>query len=155
MSEEDAKEQKPKKMFTITIDIYDSGDVDAIMCEYRKSASGLGRPQKWLLTAPDFVRRVEDLLGDYNKCLYEWNNAIGKEAKQYIDMTPVTPQITQISPSSSISFEKPIDKKEEKKDKYSKQPKKEQKSEEPESTDEDDGFGNIEFGEFDKPTDNK
>lgn len=151
MSEEDAKEQKPKKMFTITIDIYDSGDVDSSMVEYRKSASGLGRPRRWELSAPDFVRRVEELLGDYNKCLYEWNNAIGKEAKQYLGIT-TTPQITHVSTDAVVTVEKKEDKKETPPKASKKESKKESK-EELKSEDEDDGFGNIEFGDFDKNKD--
>ena len=137
------KEQKPKKMFTITIDIYDSGDVDSSMVEYRKSPSGLGRPRKWEMTAPEFVTRVEEILGDYNKCLADWNKAIGKEAKQFMGIAAPSQMMAQASQASQSSVIAPVViKKEEKKDTKKDKPKKEDS--------EKDEFDGMEFGEFDK-----
>jgi hypothetical protein len=119
-----------------------------MVARWLKSASGLGRPRRWELTAPDFVKRVEEILGDYNKCLYEWNNAIGKEAKQYLGIT-TTPQITHMSTDAVVTVEK----KEDKKEKPPKSSKKETKEEPKSEEDDDDGFNNIEFGDFDKNKD--
>lgn len=58
------KEEKPKKMFTIVHTIWDDGEIDSEMYEFRKNPSGRGAPGKWRLGAKDFKRRVEELFGD-------------------------------------------------------------------------------------------
>lgn len=81
---EELKEQKPKKVFTITIDIYDTGDIDSSMVEHRMSPTGLGRPRKWEMTAVDFVKRVEEIYGNYEAMLEDCTKAIGKGSKDVL-----------------------------------------------------------------------
>lgn len=122
------KEEKPKKVFTITIDVYDSGDSEASMVEYRKSPSGLGRPKAWQLTNVDFVKRVEEVLGDYTSLLSDWNQLIGKDAKA----------LAAFGNSSKVEIKSvDVKKPESKKDTLSKK------------DDEDDDLKDVNFGEFD------
>lgn len=80
---EELKEQKPKKIFTITVDIYDTGDIDETLVEYRQNKT-VGRPKKWLLSAPDFVKRVEETYGNFDAMLEDCNKAIGKGSKDLL-----------------------------------------------------------------------
>ena len=65
MSEnEDEKEQKPKKAFTVVHTVWDDGEIDTEMYEFRKNPSGRGAPGKWRLGKDDFTRRIEETLGD-------------------------------------------------------------------------------------------
>lgn len=128
------KEEKPKKVFSITIDVYDSGDIDTSMVEYRKSPSGLGRPKAWQLTSNDFVRRVEEVLGDYDQFSEDWNKKIGKGAKQLLSFQMGSPTL-QISTS-------PVEPKKEDTKTIKKEKNKETSKDEIDTED-------IEFGEFD------
>lgn len=61
---DEQKEEKPKKMFTIVHTVWDDGEIDSEMYEFRKNPSGRGAPGKWRLGAKDFKRRVEEIFGD-------------------------------------------------------------------------------------------
>ena len=49
--------EKPKKLFTIKLDIYDSGEVDPDLVEYIQGP--LGRPKAWRLDSPELVRSAK------------------------------------------------------------------------------------------------
>jgi len=137
------KEEKPKKLFTITIDVYDTGDSDSSMVEYRKSASGLGRPRKWELTPGDFVRRVEETLGDYSSLLSDWNNLIGKSSKELAGLT-----LASLAASSAIASSNTIKTVQVKDNVETKKSKTKRNQNESES----DMTEDMDFGSFDKPT---
>lgn len=143
------KEEKPKKLFTITIDVYDSGDSDSSMVEYRKSASGLGRPRKWELTPGDFVRRVEETLGDYSSLLSDWNNLIGKSSKELAGLT-----LASLAASSAIASSntiKTVQVKQGSQDNVETKKSKTKRNQN-ESESESDMTEDMDFGSFDKPT---
>lgn len=146
------KEPKVKKLFTIEVTVWEDGECEAAMSEFVDSPTGRGRPGKWRRTPVEFVQRVEETLGDFNKCLVDWNNAIGKEAKQYLALNSAPALSQVVSAQATASSSQIVEKKEEKKPKEDKKSKKESDTPEKDSP-EDDGFGDIEFGEFDKPKD--
>ncbi len=57
------KEDKPKKMFIVEHIIWDDGEIDTKLVEFRKTNSGRGAPNKWPLKPSDFKRRMGELLG--------------------------------------------------------------------------------------------
>jgi len=142
MSEE--KEDKPKKMFVIEHIIWDDGEVDSTMCEFRKSNSGRGAPKKWNLGPKDFHRRVEELLGasdQINEILSQNTGLVdisSVSVKQVllddVEEEPSTPQHI-VDDEENKPQEKPA-----KKDKKSKEAK----------SSSDEGLDDINFGEFDK-----
>lgn len=71
------QEEKPKKMFVITHTVWDDGEIDSEMYEFRKNPSGRGAPGKWRLGHADFRRRVEELLGDFGTIVDDMNSNIG------------------------------------------------------------------------------
>lgn len=75
MAEE--KEPKPKKQYEIKVIIWDDGELDSELTEYRQNKSGRGAPGKWRLTATDFVRRMEETLGEPEHILNDIHNIIG------------------------------------------------------------------------------
>jgi NACalpha-BTF3-like transcription factor len=121
------------------------------MKEFIDSPTGRGRPGEWRRTPVEFVQRVEERLGDFNTELAEWNKAIGKEAKQFLALN-AAPAFSQVASAQSATTSQSVEKKEEKK---TKEDKKSKKSDTPEKDidPDSDGFGDIEFGEFDKNKD--
>jgi hypothetical protein len=71
------KEEKPKKSFEAKIVVWDDGEMDVEMYEYRQNPSGRGAPGKWRLKANDFVRRIEEVLGDPKLLLDTTYDAMG------------------------------------------------------------------------------
>lgn len=71
------KEEKPKKAFEAKIVIWEDGEMDVEMYEYRQNPSGRGAPGKWRLKANDFVRRIEETLGDPKLLLDTTYDAMG------------------------------------------------------------------------------
>ena len=80
MSDEE-KEQKPKKLFTITHTVWDDGEIDSEMYEFRKNPSGRGAPGKWRLGKEDFKRRVGEVLGEFDLLVEDMNKNIA--AKEF------------------------------------------------------------------------
>lgn len=120
MSEE--KEPKPKKLFQITITVWDDLEIDSEMHEFRDNPSGRGRPGKWRLTASEFVKRVEEVAGDYDALSAEWNKAIGKGVKELLGMTLMqrgssSVAITKVETPTVKETEKPQEEKKSKKEK--------------------------------------
>jgi hypothetical protein len=58
------KEEKPKKAFVVVHTVWDDGEVDSELYEFRKNPSGRGAPGKWRLKPVEFVNRVGETLGD-------------------------------------------------------------------------------------------
>lgn len=75
--EKEEKEQKPKKAFEAKIVVWEDGEMDVEMYEYRQNPSGRGAPGKWRLKANDFVRRIEETLGDPKLLLDTSYDAMG------------------------------------------------------------------------------
>jgi hypothetical protein len=75
MSDGEQKEEKPKKMFVVVHTIWEDGEMDTEMYEFRKNQSGRGAPGKWRLNGADFSKRVEELLGDPSGLLEEMSDA--------------------------------------------------------------------------------
>lgn len=71
------KEPKPKKAFEVKVIIWDDGEVDAELNEYRPNPSGRGAPGKWRVNATDFIRRMEETLGDPEQLTDTIYEAIG------------------------------------------------------------------------------
>lgn len=71
------KEEKPKKAFEAKIVIWEDGEMDVEMYEYRQNPSGRGAPGKWRLKSNDFVRRIEETLGDPKLLLDTTYDAMG------------------------------------------------------------------------------
>ncbi len=143
MSEE-KEDDKPKKLFVIEHVIWDDGEVDSSMFEFRKQNSGRGAPGKWRLGPKDFNRRVEELLGasdQVNEILSQNTGLIDISSASMkpvllddVEDEPSTPQHV-VDEDENHAQEKPA--------------KKEKKTKESKSSPKDD-LDNIEFGEFDK-----
>lgn len=73
------KEQKPKKLFTVVHTVWDDGEIDTEMYEFRKNTSGRGAPGKWRQGNKDFKRRVEEVLGDFDQIADQMNSQIGHD----------------------------------------------------------------------------
>lgn len=138
MSEE--KAEKPKKLFQFTVTVWDDGEIDSEMNEFRLNPSGRGRPGKWRLGANDFVRRIEEILGDYDRLAEEWNKALGKGAKQLLGLQLHANSGTSVPATTPVVA------------KNNKNSKNEEK-EEVEDESEDDEFKDMDLGEFDNPKD--
>jgi hypothetical protein len=57
------REEKPKKLFTVVHTIWDDGEVDTELYQFRKNQSGRGAPGKWRLLPKEFKNCIEDTLG--------------------------------------------------------------------------------------------
>lgn len=132
MAEE--KEPKPKKQYEIKVIIWDDGEIDGEMYEYRQNKSGRGAPGKWRLPALDFVRRLEETLGDPEHILNDIHNIVGgsnvtsQEVKKIVAEN-VTPKVEEIKQTPKGKQQK-------------------SKAGADESTDPD--VDNMDFGNFDK-----
>jgi hypothetical protein len=71
------KEPKPKKAFEIKVIIWDDGEIDSEMVEFRANPSGRGAPGKWRVNDTDFVRRIIETLGDPDTLLGTIHDMIG------------------------------------------------------------------------------
>ena len=112
--EKEEKEQKPKKAFEIKVTVWDDGEIDSEMYEYRQNPSGRGAPGKWRLSANDFVRRVEESFGDPQSLLDQTYDAIGgvslelrENQKQVVEVIKNTskPAVEKIKPVEKIKEE--------------------------------------------------
>lgn len=136
--EKEEKEQKPKKAFEIKVIVWEDGEIDSEMYEYRQNPSGRGAPGKWRLSANDFVRRVEESFGDPQSLLDQTYDAIGgvslelkENQKQMIEVIKSTAKPKKVEEAEKV---------------------KEIEKEEPEEKDDKDFKvdDNMDFGEFDK-----
>lgn len=125
------KDDKSKKLFSVTYIIWDDGEIDAKLVEYRKIGTGRGAPEKWTLYVPEFRERVEELLGDFDAIQEDMNNKL----KAIANPNEVTPSVVPVSPLPKAEFKKKTDKKKDDKEK--------------------DDVDNLNFGDFDnnKPDD--
>jgi hypothetical protein len=96
------KEEKPKKAFEIKVIIWDDGEIDSELYEYRQNPSGRGAPGKWRLSANDFTRRMEETLGDPQLLLDATYDAIGgltlelQDAKKTVGSVINNAQVTVV-----------------------------------------------------------
>lgn len=105
MSNEEEKEQKPKKMFEIHHIIYDDGEIDTSISEYRKSNTGRGAPGKWRLNSRDFKRRCEEILGEHDQIVKLLIDHIGDG--KIISSSNSSPVITMVEDEKIEKLYKP------------------------------------------------
>ncbi len=139
------KEPKPKKSFEIRVVIWDDGEIDSELYEYRQNPSGRGAPGKWRLNKTDFVRRIQETLADPASNLLEdvydmvgRDVANGEDVKALVAATP-TPS------DSSKSEDYKVESTEQEPPKRGRKKKSESQSEETSEPDPE----SMNFGEFD------
>jgi hypothetical protein len=132
---QEEKEEKPKKLFVVTHIVWDDGEVDTEMSEYRKNPSGRGAPTKWRLGSKDFKRRIEETLGDADQIGEVMSEHMALDAQDdVVSIKPIkpprghTPDPTELA-ELERGNEKPVD---------------ETPKDVTESTDD------VDFGDFDK-----
>lgn len=136
------KEPKPKKSFEAKITVWDDGEVDVEMYEYRDNPSGRGAPGKWRLSNKDFVKRIDEVLGDPKMLLDTTYDALGglnlELAESHRKMEqPSSPAVQPVK-----EVKEPKKKKVEEDTPETEQPK-----------DEDVAGGDMDFGDFDNKKD--
>ena len=147
MAEE--KEDKPKKMFIIEHVIWDDGEVDTKLVEFRKTNSGRGAPNKWTMQPKDFRRRMSELLGSpeqINEILVRQSGLDDGGPTGQVSIYPVG------TPAEDIEADTPpmVDVVDEKAQEKESKPKKSEKKKSASNASDDIGLGEVDFGEFDK-----
>ena len=154
VEKKEIKEPKVKKLFTIKLTVWEDGECEAEMKEFIDSPTGRGRPGEWRRTPVEFVQKVEERLGDFNKCLADWSKAIGKDAKDCLGLSLSMQASAQAQSSISVTPVSPVVKVEEKKQDKPKKPNKKDKDEEKSEEDQvKDDFDNMDFGKLDEDKD--
>ncbi len=108
MSNEEQKEEKPKKMFVVVHTTWDDGEVDTEMYEFRKNPSGRGAPGKWRLGSKDFVRRVEELLGDADQIGEVMASNVGLSTSNTVCSVSVNKKVPIIPDDEAKLIDSPI-----------------------------------------------
>lgn len=136
------KEPKPKKSFEAKIVVWDDGEVDVELYEYRDNPSGRGAPGKWRLSSKDFVKRIDEVLGDPRMLLDTTYDAMGgasleiEAAHKKMNTPSVSAAVKPVEDTPEAPPEQPTPKAEKKK-----------KSEDTSPKDD------MDFGDFDSPKD--
>jgi len=146
MVDKEEKEEKPKKAFVVVHTIWDDGEIDTEMYEFRKNPSGRGAPGKWRLGAKDFKRRLEETLGDAETLadvMQENTGVFSTDIADSIAATTDTPPLKPIRPPHGHI---PDPKEVKELDNGSG----EEFVDNSNDSNDSDGLDNVDFGEFDK-----
>lgn len=141
------KEPKPKKAFEIKVVVWDDGEVDTELYEYRPNPSGRGAPGKWRANSTNFVRIIEETLGDPEQLLLKVFDEIGGNiAASAENKAEVSSQIAASRLSEGETPPESSDDEPEKEE----QPKESKKRRKAQASSDDQDGEDISFGEFDK-----
>jgi hypothetical protein len=102
------KEPKPKKAFEIKVVVWDDGEIDTELYEFRENPSGRGAPGKWRQNKTDFTRRIQETLADPAILLTDVYEKIGGVEQAPSEVSQTTPNadfkvVNQSQTESSIS----------------------------------------------------
>lgn len=85
------KEPKPKKAFEIKVVVWDDGEIDTELYEFRENPSGRGAPGKWRQNKTDFTRRIQETLADPAILLTDVYEKIGGVEQALSEISQTTP----------------------------------------------------------------
>jgi hypothetical protein len=147
--EKEEKEDKPKKMFIIEHVIWDDGEVDTKLVEFRKTNSGRGAPNKWTMQPKDFKRRMTELLGSPEQINEILVRQSGLDDSGPIGQVSIYPVGT---PEEDIEADTPpmVDESDEKPQEKTEKPKKSDKKKSASNSSDSIDIDSVDFGEFDK-----
>lgn len=151
------KEPKPKKAFEIKVVVWDDGEIDSELYEYRQNPSGRGAPGKWRLNKTDFVRRIEETLANpASNLLEDVYDMVGRDVantEEIKSLVASTPAATPVESKDEKESEDYTVKTEDAEEKPKRGRKKKESAEEPPDTKDPDtppdDNGSMDFGDFD------